>query len=145
VPTSNSVYIFHTIMSFFMIVLQQRTNYSPNAADRCPWTPCIDSMALGMSYGCSFSNDSLGEYVGYITPMLNNIQASTTAFRKFLLNWHCIKINTNSKPAVYTSNFVTMIDMLDPQHIFNYTTQTSPSDGSTPFALISCSEGCTQR
>jgi hypothetical protein len=45
---------------------------------------------------------------------------------------------------VYKSNFVTTIQVLDPStYVFNHTTQTLPSDGSTTFAIVACTEGCT--
>lgn len=45
---------------------------------------------------------------------------------------------------VYKSNFVTRIQVLDPAtYVFNHTTQTLPSDGSTTFAIVACTEGCT--
>ncbi|KAG2136398.1 hypothetical protein DEU56DRAFT_805700 [Suillus clintonianus] len=46
---------------------------------------------------------------------------------------------------VYKSNFVTQISVLDPTtYVFNHTTQTLPSDGSTTFAIVACTEGCAQ-
>ncbi|KAG2339990.1 hypothetical protein BDR05DRAFT_1002919 [Suillus weaverae] len=45
---------------------------------------------------------------------------------------------------MYKSNFVTWIQVLDTTtHVFNHVTQTLPSDGSTTFAIVVCTEGCT--
>src|SRR6267154_6002063 len=50
-------------------------------------------------------------------------------------------ITTQPTPAVYKFNFVTWIDVLDPTtYVLNHTTQTLLSDGSTTFALVTCTE-----
>ncbi|KAG1767558.1 hypothetical protein EDD22DRAFT_875473 [Suillus occidentalis] len=129
-------------------------------------------MALGMSYAYTMSNKSLGEYAAYVTPMPISIQASTTArwltdvvglnpyctwanpmnlTKVFVIQsneWHRrldldIAVPSSIFP-LYKSNFVTKIQVLDPTtYVFNHTTQTLPSDGSTTFAIVACTEGCT--
>ncbi|KAG1752305.1 uncharacterized protein EDB91DRAFT_1101762 [Suillus paluster] len=69
---------------------------------------------------------------------LTNSSVAATAVTAYLEDLDLDIAVPSSLFPVYKSNFVTRIYVLDPTvYVFNHTTQTLPSDGSTTFAIIS--------
>lgn len=75
---------------------------------------------------------------------MNSTSVAADAVTAYLEGLDLDVIVPSSIFPVYKSKYVTKIQVLDPAtYVFNHTTQTLPSDGSTIFAIVACTEGCT--
>ncbi|KAG0698077.1 hypothetical protein DFH29DRAFT_121497 [Suillus ampliporus] len=98
---------------------------------------------VGLNPFCTWAN-AVNLTKSSSTKAMNSTSVAATAVTAYLEGLDLdIAVPSNIFP-VYKSNFVTRIYVLDPTaYVHNHTTQTLPSDGSTTFAIVACTEGCT--
>ncbi|KAG2123484.1 hypothetical protein DEU56DRAFT_49736 [Suillus clintonianus] len=101
------------------------------------------SDVVGLDPFCTWAN-AVNLTKSSSSKAMNSSSVASTAVTAYLLGLDLDISVPSSLFPVYKSKYVTRIYVLDPTiYVKNHTTHTLPSDGSTTFAVIACTEGCT--